>query len=440
MDIVVKILQFILSFSLLVFVHELGHFIAARIFGMRVEKFYIFFNPALFKFKIGETEYGIGMIPFGGYCKISGMVDESMDTEFTDNEPKEYEFRAKPAWQRLIVLLGGVLMNLLLAVIIYVGMSWKWGETYIANEDVKYGYVFNDIGHEVGFRDGDKILRINGEVPLTTMDARIELLINQGHIVEVLREGRPEYVRVDPSYFEYLAESPDFMTERIPFVVDSVMPEMGAALGGVLSGDSIVGVNGVELLFFDQISKSLLESKGDTVQLALVRDSVGVLVDRELPVAVSDDGKLGVYAKNYLAFLPISTKEYNFVQAVPVGIKRTGSEVSRYWRQLKLLVKPETKAYKSLGGPLLIGSIFPGVWHWQFFWNFTAFLSLVLAVMNLLPIPGLDGGHVMFTLYEMITRKKPSTQFLEIATMIGLLILFSLIIYATWNDISRIFF
>lgn len=440
MDIVIKILQFILSFSLLVFIHEFGHFITARIFGMRVEKFYIFFNPALFKIKIGETEYGIGSIPFGGYCKISGMVDESMDTGYASKPPQPYEFRSKPAWQRLIVLVGGVLMNLLLAMVIYMGMSWKWGDQYIANDDVKYGYSFNELGHEIGFQNGDKILSVNGEKPLSTMDVHFELIINKGHVVEVLRNGRPEYVRIEPSYFEFLAESPDFMELRMPYVVDSVVMDTSAAKGGMMKGDSVVAINGESMIFFDQISSTLSQNKSQKIDVSVVRDSAGVSVERVLPLEVSDEGILGVFIKNIYSYVPVSSKEYSFLQAIPAGVKKTGSEINRYWRQLKLIFSPETKAYKSLGGPLMIGSIFPNVWNWQVFWNITAFLSLVLAVMNLLPIPGLDGGHVMFTLYEMITRRKPSTQLLEFATMIGFLLLISLMVYATWNDITRIFF
>lgn len=439
MDIVIKILQFILSFSLLVFVHELGHFLTARMFGIRVEKFYIFFNPAIVKFKIGHTEYGIGSIPFGGYCKIAGMVDESMDTAYQSQEPKDYEFRSKPAWQRLIVMLGGVLMNLVLAVLIYIGMSWAWGDQYIANDDVKYGYSFNELAQEIGFENGDYILTINGKHLESTMDVRFEMLINQGHSVEVIRDGKPVTINIPKGYFERMSQSPDFLYERVPFVVDSVISGTGAAFAGVIKGDSALAVNGKAITFFDEVKSALTESRGNEIDVTFGRDSSGVMTEVTLPINVSEDGTIGIYPKA-AAYIPISTKNYTFLESVPVGIKRTGSEIGRYWRQIKLIFSPQTKAYKSLGGPLLIGSIFPDVWNWQVFWNITAFLSLVLAVMNMLPIPGLDGGHVMFTLYEMITRRKPNDKFLEYATMIGFMFLFTLIIYATWNDISRIFF
>lgn len=372
MDILIKILQFILSFSLLVIIHEFGHFLFARLFKTRVEKFYLFFNPwfSLFKFKKGGTEYGIGWIPFGGYVKIAGMIDESMDTDQMKQPVQPYEFRAKPAWQRLLIMVGGVLMNILLAVFIYIGMSYTWGKTYLDNKDVKYGYVYNDLAREMGFRNGDKIVDIDGEAVEDAGAIWQTIVIDQAKTVTVDRDGQRVRIDIPEEAIAQLLKSPDFATVRIPFVVGETVAGDPAAQAGLLT---------------------------------------------------------------------LSTHRYNFWQAIPAGIQRTGSEISNYAKQIKLMFTPKTEAYKSLGGVIAIGNIFPNYWSWEQFWRITAFLSVVLAVMNILPIPALDGGHVLFLLVEVITGRRPSDKFLERAQLVGIIILFALLIYANGNDIYRFF-
>lgn len=443
MDIVIKILQFVVSLSLLVFIHELGHFIAAKIFGVKVEKFYIFFDAggfSLLKFRIGETEFGVGWVPFGGYCKISGMIDESMDLEQMKEPPKDYEFRSKPAWQRLIIMTGGVIMNVVLAVIIYIGMSYAWGKQYIASDDVLYGYYFNDLGHEAGFVDGDKILAVGGEQIDNTDDIFVRMVIDQLPPVEVLRDGVRRTVDIPQELFpQFLNSKTPIQSYRIPFVVGKVIEESGAERAGIQPGDSLVAFNGREMMFFDEYSKEFARAKNQTVELTVARDSAGVTVFRTLPVDVSDDGIIGVNPYNFTRFIPIQTHYYTFLQSIPAGLQRTGTQISDYWKQLKMIVQPKTEAYKSLGGFLAIGSLFDGVWDWYRFWNITALLSIVLAIMNILPIPALDGGHVLFLLWEVVTGRRPSDKFMEYAQITGLLIIFALLIYANANDIYRFF-
>lgn len=443
MELVIKILQFVISLSLLVFIHELGHFITAKLFGVRVEKFYIFFDAggfSLLKFRIGDTQFGIGWVPFGGYCKISGMIDESMDLDQMKEPPKEYEFRAKPAWQRLIIMTGGVIMNLILAVIIYIGMSYAWGKAYVANDDVAYGYYFNDLGHKAGFVDGDKILSIGGE-PIENSDEIItRLVFDQFPPVEVLRDGAPQTVNIPQELMpQFLNSKVRFMDFRIPFVVGEVVADMGAARAGIMAGDSLVAINGEQTLFFDQYSKLFANAKNTTVDITVARDSAGVEIFRTMPVEVSDQGMIGVKPFNYTRYLPIQTHYYTLLQAVPAGLERTGNQISDYWKQLKMIVQPKTEAYKSLGGFIAIGNLFDGMWNWYKFWNITALLSVVLAIMNMLPIPALDGGHVLFLLWEVITGRRPSDKFMEYAQITGLLLIFALLIFANANDIYRIF-
>lgn len=435
MDVVIKILQFIASFSLLVFVHEMGHFIFAKIFGMRVNKFYLFFNPwfSLVKFKIGETEFGIGWIPFGGYCSIAGMVDETMDTEALSKPAQPWEFRSKPAWQRLLVMLGGVLMNVVLAIFIYIGMSLHYGESYIANKDLEYGWQFSELAHEIGFRDGDRIIDIDGKVYEKSQDVIKKIILSNGAEVGILRNGQALNINIPEDYTARKLRDSVFMLERIPFLVAEVPADGGAAAAGILAGDSIAAVNGEEGSYF-QLAEKLLRAAGTTADVTVARDSAGTKVFRTLPVAINDKGQMGVKTQ-----LPVTIKDYNFFQSIPVGIKRTGSEIAEYAGQVKLIFNPKTEAYKNLGGPLLIGNLFPSTWSWPEFWRLTAFLSIVLAVMNILPIPALDGGHVLFLLYEMITRRKPSDKFMEFAQMLGLFILLGLMIYVMGNDIYRIF-
>lgn len=435
---VIKILQFLLSFSLLVLVHEFGHFTFARIFGVRVDRFKIFFGKSIFSFRKGDTEWAVGWIPFGGYCKLSGMVDESMDTEFTKNEPQPYEFRSKPAWQRLFMMTGGVLFNLVLAFLIYVGMSMAWGDTYISTADMAYGYSFSSQAQAMGFRDGDRILSIDGKEYEDFDKMRIDLMLNQKGRVLVDRDGTVVEIIIPEGSVIKVMEDADFITPRYPFLLGQVIEGSGAAAAGLRAGDRLVSLDGRPLYFFNDYLRELPDYSGRTVEVGVERDSAGVRVLRTFDVAVSEDGRIGA-AVNMIAMTPIHTHKYSFWQAFPAGVKKTGEEMSSYWKQLKMIVKPKTEAYKSLGGPLAIGNIFPSKWNWEHFWSITALLSVVLAIMNILPIPALDGGHVLFLLYEMITRRKPSDNFVVYAQVVGMALLFALMIYVTWNDISRLF-
>ena len=439
MEILIKIIQVLMSLSLLVAIHEFGHYIVARIFKIRVEKFYIFFDPwfSLFKWKKGETEYGIGWVPLGGYVKIAGMIDESMDLEQMKAPIQPYEFRAKPAWQRLMVMLAGVTMNVLLAMLIYTGIRYVYGESYLRNEDAKWGYTFSEAGERLGFRDGDKVISVDGEVLDGVNDLRNKLLLTEGGREVVVNRGG-EQVSINISFDDLLQmrrnrEYETLYELRFPFIIDSVASE-SALTAGLKSGDEIVAFNGVEGVDAVQIVTELLpQIKGDTVALKVNRAGSEV----ELRVPVNAEGKMGVVFRGDL--IKPHTREYGFFEAIPAGIKMAGQTIANYWEQLKLIFTPKTKMYEELGGFIAIGNIFPSEFDWLHFWTMTAFLSIMLAVLNVMPIPGLDGGHALFTLWEMITGRKPSEKFLEIMQYIGLMILLALLVYANGNDIYRLF-
>lgn len=434
MDIVIKILQFILSFTLLVLVHEFGHFFFAKLFGVRVEQFRIFFGKAWVKWHWGETEFGIGWLPFGGYAKLSGMVDESMDTEALASEPKEWEFRSKPAWQRLLMMLGGVMMNAVLAFAIYVGISLRWGDTYISNSEMPYGYVFNDYGHQMGFRDGDKIISIGGESVEDFAKIMTSLAIENDKTTIVERDGEQVVIAIPTQSVMEFVEQTDFITPRVPFEVAGVVEGSGAEKAGLQAGDRFVAFEGERTEFFDQYSPLLMAHAGKVVNVGVQRGDEVV----DVAVEVDANGKIGV-GLNSAQYIPIRTRTYNFWQAIPRGAQRVGEEMSDYWKQLKMIVQPKTEMYKALGGPIAIGQIFPNTWNWEHFWKITALLSVIFAVMNVLPIPALDGGHVLFLLIEVITRRKPSDKVLMWAQMVGMALLFTLMFYATFNDITRLF-
>ena len=439
MEVLIKIIQFFMSLSLLVAIHEFGHFIVARMFKIRVEKFYIFFDPwfSLFKFKRGDTEYGMGWVPLGGYVKIAGMIDESMDLEQMKAPVQPWEFRAKPAWQRFCVMVAGVVMNVLLAILIYSGVRYVWGESYMANADAKWGYEFNDAAERMGFRDGDKVLTVDGEELDAVGDLRSMLLLTEGdREVVVVRGG--EQMSLNIPFDEMLAmrrnrEYEDLYTLRVPFIIDSIASESAAA-AGLRVGDEVVACNEHENVSATTMTTSLLKQySGDTVTLRVLRAGA----EQELQVPVDEDGKIGVMLKADM-FQP-RTREFTLLQAIPAGVSLAGETIADYWEQLKLIFQPKTKMYEELGGFISIGKIFPSEWNWLQFWTMTAFLSIILAVMNILPIPGLDGGHALFTLWEIITGRKASDKFLEVMQYIGLAILFVLLVYANGNDIYRLF-
>ncbi|MFO8001311.1 MAG: RIP metalloprotease RseP [Marinilabilia sp.] len=435
MEFLIKALQLILSLSILVILHEFGHFLFARIFKTRVEKFYLFFNPgfSIFKFKKGDTEYGLGWLPLGGYVKISGMIDESMDKEQLNQPAQPWEFRSKPAWQRLLIMVGGVLINFILAMFIFWMILFKWGESYIPVEGANYGLAFDPIGHEIGLQDGDKILAVDTFKVKTVSDISRHVLLEDPQELTVQRDDSVfELSLPDELGKRFLSENVrQFAQYRVPFVVDSVISGMPAEKAGLQKGDSLVGVGGKEVPFFHAFVRELLTHTGDSTTVSFYRD--GELMS--LPVAVNKSGKIGIGNKSPGHYLDIQRQKYGFFEAFPAGIKKGFNILIGYVKQLKLIFTKE--GARQVGGFGTIGSLFPPSWDWSSFWHTTGLLSLILAFMNILPIPALDGGHVLFLLYEIISGRKPSEKFLEHAQMVGMIILLSLLLYANGNDIFR---
>ena len=439
MEILVKVLQFFMSLTLLVAIHEFGHFIVARIFKIRVEKFYIFFDAgfSLWKKKWGETEYGLGWLPLGGYCKIAGMVDESMDKEQLAAAPQPWEYRAKPAWQRFLVLAAGVTMNVILAFFIYCGISFSYGSQYISNEDMIYGYEFSQSAEQLGFQDGDRIVTIGGEKVenINSILGKI-LLAKEDCEVEVIRDGAEHKFLLDNEILNLMRKDNTFEKERlysplIPFVVDSIASP-AVAEAGLQRGDRIIGIGEESLPYFNHYADRLAKLAGSNAELQVLRGADTLT----LTVPVNAEGKLGVITEN---FFKVRTEKYNFFQAIPAGARLTAKTIKNYWDQLVLIVKPDTGLYKHVGGFIAIGNIFPSEWDWHQFWSMTAFLSIILAVMNIIPIPGLDGGHMIFTFWEMITGRKVSDKVLEVAQYIGMALILALVIFANGNDIYKLF-
>lgn len=438
MTILLKIIQLILSLSLIVLVHEFGHYIFARIFKIRVEKFYLFFPPAIFKFKPknSDTEFGIGSIPLGGFCKISGMIDESMDKEAMAKPPQPWELRSRPAWQKFFVFIGGVLMNVVTAVIIYIGILFTWGEQYIKTEDAVYGISTNDLSKELGFKDGDKLIAFDAEpVPDNFAELQINLVRNQTKDVTVLRNGDTTVVSIDQVYLPAMLNTPGMFSLRAPIAVGSIPDSSLNAGAGLQPGDKFLAVAGSEASFVDELHSNLAAHKGENTTLQVLRD--GDTLD--IPVKVGDDGRIGILLQADISGINITEKNFSMLEAIPAGFRQAFSSIGNYVKELGLIFSPKTEAYKSVGSFITIGSIFPSVWNWQIFWNITALLCIMLAVLNILPIPALDGGHLVFCIYEMITGKKPSDRFMEVTQVIGMAILFMLMILAFGNDIARLF-
>lgn len=441
----IRALQLILSLSLLVIIHEGGHFFFARLFKIRVEKFYIFFDPwfSLFKYKPknSDTEYGVGWLPLGGYCKISGMIDESMDTEQMKQPAQPWEFRSKPAWKRLLVMVGGVLMNFLLALFIYSMILFTWGDHYTALSDMTMGMKFNEHAQEIGFRDGDILKSADGK-ELTRFNMDMIRSIVEAREVTVLRQGEEKKILLpELSLLDVAKEDPMFVDVFYPNVVDSVLPDGGFAKVGIQKGDSLVAFNGKEMTSWNEFLDNMAELKAKAelekkisaaftlvYSRAGVRDTVDVQTDDKFKVAVI--GGLVDYKQRTLS--------YGFFESFPAGVALGVNTLKGYVNDMKYVFTKE--GAKSVGGFATIGSIFPKVWDWQRFWEMTAFLSIILAFMNILPIPALDGGHVLFLLYEIIARRKPSDKFLEYAQMVGMFLLFGLLIWANFNDVLRFLF
>ena len=444
-DFIIRGSQLLLSLSILVVLHELGHFIPAKLFKTRVEKFYLFFDVkfSLFKKKIGDTVYGIGWLPLGGYVKISGMIDESMDTDQMSQPPQPWEFRSKPSWQRLIIMLGGVTVNFILALIIYIALAYSNGDTFITNESVKGGYLItNPILKEAGFKTGDKIISTNNEEVLTHYELRKSIITAKTYEVE--RDGKIIDINMPVDFLGKLSTSKDrsLFEFRRPLIIQEVTEESLNKNFNLLQGDVIESINGVEIPYQDQITEILENNKNQTIEVSILRD--------EMPMSktlnVNQDGALGIIFgstnKDLIDYnyIELVTNTYDIEESFSVGSKRFTSQVGSYLDQFKAIFSPETGAYKGLGGFIAIGNIFPSYWSWSSFWSITAFLSIMLGVLNLLPIPALDGGHVMFLLYEIITGNKPSDKFMEYAQTIGFLILITLVVFANGNDIFKAIF
>ncbi len=439
MEILIRAGQLLLSLSILIIFHEAGHFTFAKLFKTRVEKFYLFFDPwfSLFKTKWGETEYGIGWLPLGGYVKISGMIDESMDKEQLKQPPQPWEFRSKPAWQRLLIMLGGVMVNFILAFAIYVMILFVWGEEYLPTENAKYGIVVDSLGQELGLQNGDKIVSVNGKKVDNFRGIVPELLLNDPKVIQVERNGQKVDINfTDEMIGKIIKHKGPFFMVRIPFIAYDFVKDSPAKKAGMQKDDKIVAINGQEVLYFDEFANKIADYKDKEVDITVLRSGEKV----NLHVHVSPEGKIGVYPlTNFDLLFNMKKVDYSLAQAIPAGITKGYNEVGNYLKQFKLIFTPETKAYESVGGFIAIGSIFPAEWDWQVFWSMTALLSIMLAVINILPIPALDGGHVLFLIFEIVSGRKPSDKFLEYAQIVGMVILFSLLIFANGNDIVKLF-
>ena len=427
----VKVIQVILALSVLIIVHEFGHFLWARAFGIRVQKFYLFFDvggKALARWHWGDTEFGIGWLPFGGYCKIAGMVDESMDLKQLKQEPKPWEFRSHPAWQRLLVMAGGVLNNFIFAIFAYIAIMAIWGQSYISNDGSRI-YV-DELAYDMGFRSGDRILRMDDYVPENFGMLQADLARRDVHKVTVLRGSDTLDIYIDQARIGEVLSDPMMFDLAIPFVIDSVMVGGLNEHSGLRKGDRIAAVDGHPVEFVQDARPVLAALPSQEIAADVVRgtDTLG------LPVRVDSLGRIGVY----LQTPNIQTRHYNLLEAIPAGWQMAGESISGYLDDLRLIFRPSTGAYKSVGSFIAIGQVFPETWDWYRFLTILAMLSIMLAVMNLLPIPGLDGGHILFTLYEIITGRKPGERFLVVAQLIGMILVFALMFLAFGNDISRI--
>lgn len=437
MGIVNQILAFFLSLSILVILHELGHYTFARIFKTRVEKFYLFFNPwfELFKIKKGETEYGIGWLPLGGYVKISGMIDESMDTKQLQTPPQPYEYRAKPAWQRFIIISGGVLVNFILALAIYSMVLYTWGEEYLPTKSLTYGVTCDPLAEEMGFKNGDKIISLDGMEVLSFTQIAPLIVLEEVNKVTVERNGELTDVSIDKKHLPQLLKTPALFQPRYPLELGYVEPKSAAEAAGFMVGDKLAGIDGQEAKFFDEFRKAVQSNISDSVTFTMLRGDQ--LVD--IQVLIPENAMIGIGSINPADFFEFNKTEYSFLEAIPAGINRGTRMISNYLKQLKLVFSPKTKAYESVGGFITIGSIFPKVWNWQAFWDLTALISIILAIMNMLPIPALDGGHMVFLVYEMVSGRKPSDKFMEYAQIAGMVLILSLVLFANANDIVKLF-
>jgi len=447
MEILIKASQFILSLSLLIVLHELGHFIPAKLFKIKVEKFYLFFDYkfSIFKKKIGDTVYGIGWIPLGGYVKISGMIDESMDTEQMALPPQPWEFRSKPAWQRLIIMLGGVFVNFVLGIFIYIMLMWGYGERYLPNENVKDGvWVQNELAENLGVQTGDKILTIDGQKIKKFRSLTLEFI--NGNTYQIERNGVVLDQEIPEDFISQLMDRDKnaglILAPRQPFIIGGISEDSPNIDADLQVKDIVTAINGSAIKYFDEVQNKLDTYKNQDISITVKRGNE----IKDIPVKITNEGKLGVGILQLpltdlekLGYYELADFEYSFLEAIPAGWNKSVKTLTDYMKQLKKIFNPSTGAYKGLGGFISIGSIFPSEWSAQAFWEITAFLSIMLGFMNLLPIPALDGGHVVFTLWEMITGRKPGDKFLEYAQVVGFILLITLLLFANGNDIFRLF-
>ncbi len=444
MIVLIKILQVILALAILIVVHEFGHFFFAKIFGIRVDKFFLFFDAGgvkLFSTRTGwfarlfpkaaewETEYGIGWLPFGGYCKIVGMIDESMDTDHLKTEPQPWEFRSKPAWKRLFVMAGGVLFNFIFAILVYSTILNIWGENYLPNEGNRI-YV-NELAYEMGFRNGDMILSFDDYVPEDFSMLQPDLARQTPSKAVVLRDSDTLNIYIDHTMIGQVLNTPGMFDLAFPFIVQSVAEASPNATADIRKDDMVIGIAGKKIEYVQDAWKVLKDNAGTSVPATIIRGNDTI----NMNMAVDTSGRIGVYLRQPETI----RREYTFISSIPAGFRKTFSSIGGYIQDLKLVATPSTEAYKSVGSFIAIGQIFPSSWDWYSFLSIIALLSIMLGVMNLLPIPALDGGHIVFTLYEMITGRKPSDNFLYIMQIIGMILVFGLMILAFGNDIARLF-
>lgn len=460
MVVLLKIIQVIAALSLLVIVHEFGHYSFSKLFKTRVEKFYLFFNPkiSIVKFKKfdgklhckffssnedeewdkhpEQTEYGIGWVPLGGYCKIAGMIDESMDKEALKLPPQPYEFRTKPAWQRFFIMFGGVFFNFILAGLLYAAILNNWGEEYLRNEDAVYGVAVNDLASEIGFRTGDRIISFDGVPTEDFSSLQIDLVRSRATEALVLRGEDTVSISIDPVYLPAMLNSPDMFGLAFPFVVKEFLEGSPNVDSGLEAGDAIVAIDSTRMFIAQEIQQELRKHKGETVSAAALRNGE----ELTLPLQVDTAGMIGVMLDTQLdKFFKVTEKEYGFLAAIPAGFTKCWKNITNYVKELGLIFSPKTEAYKSVGSFIAIGRVFPDTWDWYRFWSLCALLSIMLGVLNLLPIPALDGGHILFLIVEMITGRKPSDKFLEVAEWIGMALLLMLMVLAFGNDIRSLF-
>ncbi|MCX6295067.1 MAG: RIP metalloprotease RseP [Bacteroidetes bacterium] len=435
----IQVAQFILSLSILIVLHELGHFIPARIFKTRVEKFYLFFDPyfSLFKVKKGETEYGIGWLPLGGYVKISGMIDESMDKEQMKLPAQEWEFRAKPAWQRLIIMVGGVTVNVILGILIYAMVLFIWGEEHLPTKNVTYGIACDSVALKMGLHDGDKILSVDNHFIESFNRVPGEIILNKSKSIQIERDGNKIEIPVSENDISEMIKNSKsrFISARFPCIVDSVAPDMYAAKAGFKKGDKIISINNKSTQFFNEVTSTLKSMPISLATIAVERNGDTIV----MRTPVGPDGTIGFQTKMDDKLLKYETINYSFLEAFPAGISKAKRTFDDYIKQFSVIFTVKD-AHKQLGGFGTIASAYSKSWDWENFWAFTAFLSIVLAIMNILPIPALDGGHVMFLLYEIITRRKPNEKFMEYAQYAGMILLLALLLYANGNDVIKAFF